>query len=160
MVYINKEATITKQIMHENIKRKINDALHQKGTTATEIEREIGLPFASLRNFLKGRVSEPKFDTIIQAAKYLNIDILDLILTEKDQYNSVTEKKTEPVIWNGDIFKKSVESVSKIIDTNKNQLCYRQVLPIVEEVYQYALKHQNKKVDDNFTRWVIEKKDL
>ena len=147
--------------MHENVKKKINDALYQKGTTATEIERELGLPFASLRNFLKGRVNEPKFDTIIQVAKRLNIDILDLILTDEDtKKNTQKQKTTEIKTWDGELFKNTVDCVSKIIDNKKNNLCYSQVLPIVEEVYQYALTHKNKKVDDDFARWIIQKNNL
>jgi len=143
-------------LMNDIIKKRIQDSLKNKSITATEVEREVGLPLASLRNFLKGRVLEPKFDVIIKVAQYLKIDLADLVSeqnpAEKEEHNKTTTILHE---WDRFLFQSAVESVSKHLEENQYKLCYNQVMAIIESAYLYSLEHKNKRIDDDFVAWSI-----
>ena len=143
-------------LMNDIIKKRIQDSLKNKSITATEVEREVGLPLASLRNFLKGRVLEPKFDVIIKVAQYLKIDLADLV-SEKNPAEIEEQIKTTNILheWDRSLFQSAVDSVSKHLEENQHKLCYNQVMPIIESAYLYSLEHKNKRIDDDFVAWSI-----
>jgi transcriptional regulator with XRE-family HTH domain len=142
--------------MNSAVKEKIQEVLNHKSLTATEVEREVGIPLASLRNFLKGRVLEPRFDVIIKVTQYLKINLTDLI-SEKKIIQDEKEKTSLTAFheWDKALFQSAVESVSKILEANQYKLCYDQVMPIIESAYLYSLEHKNKRIDDDFVAWSI-----
>ncbi|HCU06431.1 MAG TPA: hypothetical protein DIC42_02455 [Holosporales bacterium] len=142
--------------MNSIVKEKIQEALNHKSLTATEVEREVGIPLASLRNFLKGRVLEPRFDVIIKVTQYLKINLADMLSEEKLTKNAIEKTSSSPLHeWDKNLFQSAVESVSKILEENQYKLCYNQVMPIVESAYLYSLEHKNKRIDDDFVAWSI-----
>lgn len=141
--------------MNDIIKKKIQKSLKDQSITATEVEREVGIPLASLRNFLKGRVLEPKFDVIIKVAQFLKIDLADLVSHEQPAIEIQSNKTSALHEWDKSLFQSAVDSVSKHLAENQHKLCYNQVIPIIESAYLYSLEHKNKCIDDDFVAWSI-----
>lgn len=146
--------------MNDVVKNKIQQALDEQSLTATEAERAIGLPLASLRNFLKGRVVEPRFDMIVKVAQHLNINLSDLLSTDSNE-NEFLDHKIKDTLheWDKNLFKDAVDSISLALEQKKYKPCYSQVLPLIESVYLYSLEHKNKSIDNDFVRWVIKQID-
>lgn len=67
----------------------------------SEVERGAGIPRAALRNFLNGKVKEPRLEIILAAAKFLDIDVNELFLfspTKGEEHNPITsEESREPL---------------------------------------------------------------
>ncbi len=146
--------------MNDYIKKKIQDALIKKNTNTAEVERATGLANSSLRNFLKGRVNDPRFETIITVAKHLDINIMDLVASMSSNFqeqqdsppeNVEVDSKTTP--WIPNVLKECVDAVAEIVGENKSS--YEDAIKYVEQSYKYAIEHKQQNVDKDFVKWII-----
>lgn len=141
--------------MYNNLRIKINEALKDKDLSPTEVEREAGLKVGLLRAFLNGRVNEPKFDTVVQVAKVLKIDINELVSIESTE--SVHLPIDENINWNESLFKSIIEITIKELNKQSKPIRFQKVMETIEEIYNFSQKHRNGKIDEEFSKWIINK---
>lgn len=141
--------------MYNNLRIKINEALKDKNLSPTEVERDAGLKVGLLRAFLNGRVNEPKFDTVVQVAKVLKIDISELVSGESTE--NIIIPIDENSNWNETLFKSIIDITIKELKKQSKPIRFQKVMETIEEIYDFSQKYRNGTIDEEFSKWIINK---
>lgn len=142
-------------MMYNNLRIKINEALKDKNLSPTEVERDAGLKVGLLRAFLNGRVNEPKFDTVVQVAKVLKIDISELVSGESTE--NIIIPIDENSNWNETLFKSIIDITIKELKKQSKPIRFQKVMETIEEIYDFSQKYRNGTIDEEFSKWIINK---
>lgn len=141
--------------MYNNLRIKINETLKDKNLSPTEVERDAGLKVGLLRAFLNGRVNEPKFDTVVQVAKVLKIDISELVSGESTE--NIIIPIDENSNWNETLFKSIIDITIKELKKQSKPIRFQKVMETIEEIYDFSQKYRNGTIDEEFSKWIINK---
>lgn len=148
-----REKTVTHQIRF--VLRKL---LTKANITYSKLAKILKIPNATLYQLLNDANVSPRIETLRPIAKYFNITIDQLIgdspldgikqpiINEKDTFRE----------WRPELFKNSIDEVTKVLNQKKQVISLDKALRITKEIYLYFLSKNEKRVDKDFVLWVIE----
>lgn len=136
------------------VRKAFNDVIDEKKLNVATVEKSAGLSRASLYNFLTGRVSEPRLDVILAAAKILEIDPLKFF----DLNNFDIDKKTEidSKSYNHLLLLECSQKVIESLMKRQENISIDATFKIIKKVYEYSQKYSGAKLDLAFVEWSID----
>ncbi len=132
----------------EDLRRKIKDIIQEKGLKITSIERASGLSRDVLRNFLCGKVKEPKLEMIDSVIKVLGIEIKSFL---DDKKKTVPTEQCQI-----NLLKECFDALQQDISEKKLTLSLDNFFQCLKMIYEYH-QENNISIDQNFVRWCVKK---
>jgi transcriptional regulator with XRE-family HTH domain len=133
------------------LKLQISQAIEEKDFSILEVEKKAGIPRDTLRNFLSGRVKEPKIETIKAASRLLNIDINEHFLN-----NSSSKKTSHLETCNLDILEKCCTSIAQYAEHKKKKLSFDEFVNYLKKIYEYHKDYSPENINESFISWCMD----
>lgn len=142
------------QILQSNIKKH----LQLKNLTAAELERRTGIPHAVV-NILHGRSKNPSLKTVHAIAQELGCSVEDLLSTQIKAAvtGEAVVTEADQTSWDASLYLATVQLVLKHVENLVERPSLPRVTAWVNEAYSYGLGSPERKADERFIHWMIER---
>jgi transcriptional regulator with XRE-family HTH domain len=149
-------------IFNSNLVRDfLKEVIKEKSITIAEIERRTGLTRLSFRNFIEGKVKEPRADVLLSVAKFLDIDLYYLYelasfdpSSAKVPLINFSTKNQEPC--NIALLQECVTHITNTLNKKKISLPFEQIIQLIKKLFHYCEQYTKGKLDESFINWQID----
>lgn len=140
------------------IKQKLSNIIEHKGLSLSEIEKGAGIPRAALRNFLNGTVKDAKIEVIIAVAKFLEIDIGELLSSNVEDEPTLKKESTplNNTALNKQLLMECVQSMTSYMSKKNITVTFDESLEIIRKIYNYSIQYTESKLDTSFLEWCLD----
>ena len=140
------------------IRKKISDKLDERELSYESIERKAGISRFALRNFLVGKVKQPRLDVIVAAAKFLEIAPSEIFGASAAIDNDFEKKKTDEFIieYDNKLLITCLDYLTKCITLSGKKIDLDSTLDLLKRVYVYSAKYSNENADKAFIEWSVD----
>lgn len=128
----------------------ISQAIEENDYSILEVEKKAGIPRDTLRNFLTGRVKEPKIDTIKAVSRLLNIDL-------QTYFHEATTQQEK---CNLELFEKCFTCVIRYATHHNKDLSFDDVVCLVKKIYIYHKDYSPEIISESFIAWCMDQEKV
>ena len=136
------------------IKEKLTEKIHSNNINVHSLEKKAGLKIGSIRNILLGRSENPGVFTLLAACKALDCSLEEVLGLKKIQ-------KPETIFcnvsWDFDLYVNIINEVNQWIEKNNVSITLEKAQAYINEIYLYSLNNNHRKLDQNFSNWILDK---
>jgi transcriptional regulator with XRE-family HTH domain len=146
------------------LKEKIIEKMKEKNLSIGALERKAGLTTHSIRNILKGRIKNPRAETLLAIAESLEYSFLDLInasfsCSNSLQENTITNKKSN-CVEHPTFMAACAKVVASLLEEKVLNLSLDDYFDMIKAVYFYSLFKELRTPDIKFAKWLLEEKGI
>lgn len=134
------------------LREKIVQEIKEKDLTISSVERAAGLSKDVLRNFIRGKVKEPKVDKINTVAKILSIDISAFLNPE-----ALEEQRETAATCHRLLLKKCLQAIDDVLSEKDMQASLEDLFVLMNNVYEYHQETPDAPINKQFVRWYLDK---
>lgn len=143
------------------LRKKLAEVIEQKDLSLSKVEKGAGVPRAVLRNFINGKVKEPKVDVILAVSKFLEVDLNELLSESiEPEYISNPQDDVMIEVLDKKMLLDCVKYLIEYTTIKQKVLSIDEALSLIKKTYEYSKKYSNSKLDSSFMEWAIENKKL
>ena len=135
----------------QNLKR----IMEEKRVSINALERRAGVKPSAVQNIVYGRSKSPGINTIRAIAQALECSIAELIGSEASpsiENPSITRQ------WDIDLYVASLNTVFNLSKDRNSTLSSNDLFFCTEEIYRYSLAADKKQPDQDFAKWILDKR--
>lgn len=141
--------------MTTKLQRKIRSFLNENNMSMTALERKAGLKINVVRNIITGQSKNPRTPTLYKLSEAMSCPLNDLLPDGAPGY--ISNSNSEAQITHPELLVDSMRAITTVMTDRSVNLTLGQVKSLLDEVYFYTIKRDDKSVDNNFVRWLIDK---
>jgi transcriptional regulator with XRE-family HTH domain len=140
--------------MEAVLSKRIREKISLQLLPVSVLEREAGLKTNAIRNILLGNSKNPSAETVKAIASILNCSIDELLdTTIKPSENNRKHELLE--IEYLTLYKDSVAEAVSLFEKHNKFAKYKDICFLSIEIYLFASKDKEKKVDKKFSEWLF-----
>ncbi len=148
----------------DTIAKRLQGKLEEKGLSAFQLEKKVGLKRSAVYNILYGKSKNPGIDVMIAVADGLDCSLNDLVREEFDNKRVKEEIKSNPSYLylektpeNPLLYAQALLCTSKLLEKKQIAISRQTTMECIEEIYNYAIKSKKGEIDEFFAEWLFEK---
>jgi len=135
-----------------NLQKKISALMTEKRISATDIEKETGLNKNTVYSIIAGNSKNPSAHNLQLIAKSLDVSLESILIDDEEiQVGTLTFQQMQ-------VFAEATSNTVNLVIKRELNFTFSDLLSIIKEVYQYALKANPPTIDDRFVDWLIDKR--
>lgn len=140
------------------IVRTIKAKMEEHHISVHALEKKAGLKPSAIHNILYGRSKKPSINVIHSIAVALDCSVSEILGDSPQPYKDFSKSEENDLEWDPELYLKSFRTVLGLAKDTKIKMMKSSFLEVVEEIYNYSLKYENKKdIDEKFSEWIFEK---
>lgn len=140
--------------MSSFLQEQIQTRMEAVGLSVYGLEKKAGLKRSAVRNILQGFSQKPSADVVSAIANALDCTLNDLVGSSD---GSTVKLKKRGTVWSDKLYIEAVQSIAKHLSDKNQHLNFEQAAHLVAETYKYSIAKSATKIDDDFSKWLVEK---
>jgi transcriptional regulator with XRE-family HTH domain len=143
----------------EHLRSLLKKEISEKGLNMSSLDKKAGVSSNTTRNIIMGHVKNPSILSLKAIAKALGYSLEELLKTPEETYpeEQALDAPSKDLLQEPSLLTSTLKATLDIFENNNIDMYLDDVLNFAKEGYLFSAKRNNKKVDRDFIKWLIEK---
>lgn len=148
--------------MKSSLRDEIKKRLEAKHMSVNALEKEAGINKGTVQNIMRGKSKHPRIDLLQAIATSLECSVTELLGQEMEHVETepsyiVEAPEVRQKQWNANLYMECLQFACNACEARNIHPFKEEILPLIDEIYEYSLRSGTGSVDTNFGEYLLEK---